>query len=51
MAVVPIQDLLCLGSAARTNTPGPVEENWTWRMSGTEITPEFAARLRLLTET
>ena len=46
--VVPMQDVLGLGSDARMNTPGTVERNWVWRMSGTELTHELAARLRQL---
>jgi 4-alpha-glucanotransferase len=48
--VVPMQDVLDLGSEARMNTPGTVERNWVWRMSGTELTPELATRLRRLVE-
>jgi 4-alpha-glucanotransferase len=48
--VVPMQDVLGLGSEARMNTPGTVERNWVWRMSGTELAPELAARLRRMTE-
>jgi len=31
MAILPLQDLLGLGSEARMNTPGTVEGNWAWR--------------------
>jgi 4-alpha-glucanotransferase len=31
LAVVPLQDLLSLGSEARFNTPGKAEGNWAWR--------------------
>ena len=31
MAILPVQDLLGLGSEARMNVPGTVEGNWTWR--------------------
>ncbi|MBI5769017.1 MAG: 4-alpha-glucanotransferase [Verrucomicrobia bacterium] len=31
LAVVPLQDLLSLGSEARFNTPGKSQGNWTWR--------------------
>ena len=48
--VVPMQDVLGMGSEARMNTPGTVEGNWVWRMSGTELTPELAARLGRLAE-
>jgi 4-alpha-glucanotransferase len=32
LAIVPVQDLLALGSAARLNTPGTVSGNWSWRL-------------------
>jgi 4-alpha-glucanotransferase len=32
LAVIPMQDLLELGSEARFNTPGTLENNWFWRM-------------------
>jgi 4-alpha-glucanotransferase len=35
LAVIPMQDLLALGSEARMNTPGTLEGNWTWRLSAT----------------
>jgi 4-alpha-glucanotransferase len=33
IAVVPMQDLLSLGSEARMNTPGKPEGNWLWRLA------------------
>ncbi|MGI6631832.1 MAG: 4-alpha-glucanotransferase [Bacillota bacterium] len=30
--IIPLQDILGLGSDARMNTPGTVDDNWTWRM-------------------
>ena len=32
LAVVPLQDLLGLGSEARMNTPGTAQGNWQWRL-------------------
>ena len=32
-AIVPMQDVLGLGSEARMNTPGTVGGNWNWRMT------------------
>lgn len=32
-AIIPIQDLLGLGSEARMNIPGTAEGNWDWRLS------------------
>jgi 4-alpha-glucanotransferase len=45
-AVVPLQDVLCLGSEARMNTPGTVGGNWTWRFREEALTPALAKRLR-----
>ncbi len=30
--LVPMQDILGLGSEARMNTPGTLGGNWTWRL-------------------
>ena len=49
MAIVPIQDVLDLGSKARFNTPGVAEGNWTWRLSQLP-SGEEAGRLGRLTE-
>lgn len=32
LAVIPMQDLLALGSEAKFNTPGTLDGNWTWRL-------------------
>jgi 4-alpha-glucanotransferase len=42
LAVVPMQDLLALGSEARLNTPGTVTGNWSWRLPEHSLTPELA---------
>jgi 4-alpha-glucanotransferase len=46
LAIVPLQDVLGLGSEARMNTPGREEGNWRWRFEAGALTPELAARLR-----
>jgi len=46
VAIVPLQDVLGLGSEARMNTPGKVEGNWKWRLSPGQLTPALARRLR-----
>ncbi|MDR2446999.1 MAG: 4-alpha-glucanotransferase [Treponema sp.] len=33
IAVIPMQDYLCLGAEARMNTPSTLDGNWRWRMS------------------
>jgi len=49
-AVVPMQDLLGLGSEARMNLPGTTVNNWMWRAKKNDFTPELAERLAGLTE-
>ena len=50
LAVVPLQDVLGLGSAARMNTPGRPDGNWRWRFRSGQLTPAVQQRLRRLTE-
>ena len=45
MAIVPLQDILCLDSWARFNTPGVAEGNWAWRYKEDDLTPQIEARL------
>jgi 4-alpha-glucanotransferase len=45
-AIVPMQDLLGLGSEARLNTPGTASPaNWSWRMRPEALTVVLAARI------
>jgi 4-alpha-glucanotransferase len=44
--VVPLQDLLELGTEARMNTPGTTEGNWLWRVTDRQLSTELADRLR-----
>ncbi len=50
MAVVPLQDLLGLGTEARMNLPNSMEGNWSWRYKEDALTADLAARLKELTE-
>jgi len=51
-AVVPLQDVLGLGSDARMNTPGTAGAgNWSWRAPTDSFSAASAARLRDLAET
>lgn len=45
MAIVPMQDVLCLDSWARLNTPGVAEGNWSWRFTDADLNDKLAARL------
>lgn len=47
--VVPMQDILGLGSEARMNRPGKAEGNWRWRVRQGALTDDVALRLRALT--
>lgn len=48
LAVVPLQDVLGLGSEARMNTPGVARGNWTWRALPGSFTAERAEDLKRL---
>jgi 4-alpha-glucanotransferase len=50
-AIVPVQDLLGLGSDARMNQPGIASGNWRWRLHPGQFTADVAMRLGALTET
>jgi 4-alpha-glucanotransferase len=45
MAIIPMQDVLCLDSWARLNTPGVAEGNWAWRYKEGDLTHDLEARL------
>lgn len=48
-AVIPLQDWLGLGAAARMNVPSRPEGNWQWRAAQDQLTPALALRIRGLT--
>ena len=47
-AIVPLQDVLGLGSFARMNSPGKADGNWAWRYRAEMLTGELRERLREL---
>ena len=50
-SIIPLQDVLGLGSEARMNRPGTSSgQNWTWRAPGAILDDEAIRRLRDLTE-
>jgi 4-alpha-glucanotransferase len=49
-AIVPLQDLLGLGTEARMNLPNSTEGNWAWRYKPGALTDEIATRLKQLSE-
>jgi 4-alpha-glucanotransferase len=50
LCIVPLQDVLGLGSDARMNTPSRPENNWKWRYRPGDLRPELAERLALIVE-
>jgi 4-alpha-glucanotransferase len=49
--IVPLQDILGLGSDARMNTPGRAQGNWSWRYPANVFTDNLKGQLELLTTT
>jgi 4-alpha-glucanotransferase len=47
-AIVPLQDILGLGSEARMNLPGSPSGHWKWRAKSGAVSNEQASRLREL---
>ncbi|ODV13178.1 MAG: 4-alpha-glucanotransferase [Thiobacillus sp. SCN 64-317] len=45
LAMLPLQDVLYLGSEARMNTPGTSHGNWAWRFEWDALAPALAPRL------
>jgi 4-alpha-glucanotransferase len=51
LAIIPMQDWLGLGSAARMNTPSTLGgSNWQWRIKPGAAAPALAAQIRRLTQ-
>ncbi len=49
-SIVPVQDLLGLGSEARMNTPGVASGSWAWRLADTKALTSALDNLHKLTE-
>ena len=41
LAIIPMQDILRLGSADRMNTPGTIEGNWQWHFAWSQLSDEM----------
>ena len=50
-AIVPVQDVLGLGTTARMNLPGTEQHNWRWRVQARQLHPCLSERLLELTRT
>ena len=49
LAIVPVQDVLGLGSEARMNTPGTSSGNWRWRLKPGQLKADALSRLAQMT--
>jgi 4-alpha-glucanotransferase len=49
-ALAPLQDVLCLGSEARMNSPGKPQGNWGWRYQAAQLTQGYLDRLAEMTQ-
>ena len=50
LCLVPLQDVLSLGSEARMNVPSSGGGNWRWRFAPEWLRPELAKKLATLAE-
>jgi 4-alpha-glucanotransferase len=50
-AILPMQDVLGLGTEARMNLPGTPENNWRWKMTVDQLKSDLSGRLRALNAT
>src|SRR6185295_5926558 len=50
LVLVPMQDVLGLGTETRMNLPNSTSGNWLWRFNGNALTNEIAKRLRDLSD-
>jgi 4-alpha-glucanotransferase len=50
LSVIPVQDVLGLGSEARLNTPSTHEGNYRWRMQPGSLTSSLQEKLAQLAE-
>lgn len=50
LAIAPMQDFLGLGSEARINVPGTTGNNWRWRLTPEQFSPELRLGIARLVE-
>ena len=48
-AIIPVQDLLGLGTEARMNEPGTTVDNWKWRLRPGQLDADIVERMARLT--
>jgi 4-alpha-glucanotransferase len=49
-AIVPLQDVLGLGTEARMNLPNTIADNWAWRYDRNTLSEMYGERLRTLAD-
>lgn len=49
-ALIPLQDVLGLGTEARMNLPASTGGNWNWRFKANALSEDLSSRLRAMTE-
>ena len=49
LAVIPIQDYLCLGNEARMNEPSTLGDNWKWRLKRDQVSDMTLYHMKELT--
>ena len=49
-AIVPMQDILALGTEARMNTPGTIQNNWSWRLTEHDLNQANHKRFKEMVE-
>ncbi len=50
LCIVPLQDMLGLGSDARMNVPSLEDGNWRWRIDPSLLRPEIARKMAAIAE-
>lgn len=50
LSIASLQDLIGLDDNSRMNTPGTMDDNWTWRVKEEDLTDELANKMKNLTE-
>jgi len=48
LAMLPMQDILALGSKHRMNVPGTAADNWLWRFDWARVDPQLIGRMQHL---
>lgn len=48
LVILPMQDILSLGSSHRMNTPGTIEGNWKWRFAWEQVNPDLSKSFKKL---